>query len=154
LLPQSYGIVPRRGRGGSDHFDSRYAARRQSDDRRRRTEREGQAMWHQSSPSRRSRGRVHRRFLRPRVEGLESRRLLATYTVINTNDAGVGSLRATIQSANNDTTLDTIAFAIPGSGVHTISPLSALPTITNPVVIDGYTQPGARPNTLANGDNA
>ena len=36
----------------------------------------------------------------------------------------------------------------------TISPLSALPTITDPVIIDGYTQPGASPNTLADGDNA
>ena len=36
----------------------------------------------------------------------------------------------------------------------TISPLSELPTITDPVVIDGYTQPGASPNTLAVGDNA
>ena len=29
-----------------------------------------------------------------------------------------------------------------------------LPTITSPVVIDGYTQPGASPNTLAEGNNA
>ena len=55
---------------------------------------------------------------------------------------------------NCDTSLDTIAFNIPGTGVHTISPASALPAITNPVIIDGYTQPGASPNTLANGDNA
>ena len=39
-------------------------------------------------------------------------------------------------------------------GVHTISPLSGLPTITDPVTIDGYTQAGAVANTLATGDNA
>src|SRR5205807_1996407 len=49
---------------------------------------------------------------------------------------------------------DTINFNIPGAGVHTISPASALPTITDPVTIDGYTQPGASMNTLANSDNA
>src|SRR5262249_35843790 len=31
---------------------------------------------------------------------------------------------------------------------------SALPTITDPVVIDGYTQPGSSPNTLPDGDDA
>src|SRR5262245_59560905 len=41
----------------------------------------------------------------------------------------------------------TINFNIAGVGVQTISPLSALPTITHPVVIDGYTQPGSSPNT-------
>ena len=38
--------------------------------------------------------------------------------------------------------------------MQTISPLTALPTITDPVIIDGYTQPGASANTLAVGDNA
>src|SRR5262249_39280347 len=36
----------------------------------------------------------------------------------------------------------TIDFGIPGSGVKTISPLSALPAITNQVTIDGTSQPG------------
>jgi hypothetical protein len=40
------------------------------------------------------------------------------------------------------------------SGSRTISPSSALPAITDPVIIDGYTQPGASANTLANGNNA
>src|SRR5262249_41245703 len=54
----------------------------------------------------------------------------------------------------NDT--DTIAFNIPGAGVHTISPLYPLPEITDSAVIDGYTQPGASPNTNGPGlpDNA
>ncbi|MGD0205284.1 MAG: LamG-like jellyroll fold domain-containing protein [Dehalococcoidia bacterium] len=42
---------------------------------------------------------------------------------------------------------DTIEFNIPGTGPHTIQPASALPDITDPVTIDGYTQPGASPNT-------
>src|SRR5262249_17853110 len=44
---------------------------------------------------------------------------------------------------------DTISFNIPGSGVHTITPHGALPPITDPVTIDGYTQAGASPNTSA-----
>jgi titin len=35
-----------------------------------------------------------------------------------------------------------IDFNIPGAGVHTITPASALPTITDRVTIDGTTQPG------------
>ena len=111
-------------------------------------------MWHPPSGSRRSRARQERRFHRPRLEALEARRLLTIYTVMNTDDSGAGSLRQAILNVNNDTSLDTIAFAIPGSGVHTISPLSDLPAITNSVLIDGYTQSGASPNTLASGDNA
>ena len=49
---------------------------------------------------------------------------------------------------------DTISFNIPGTGVHTISPTSALPGISDAVIIDGYTQPGASLNTLAQSDNA
>jgi len=49
---------------------------------------------------------------------------------------------------------DTIAFNIPGSGLHTIKPTTALPIVTDPVVIDGYTQPGASANTLAVGNDA
>ncbi len=49
----------------------------------------------------------------------------------------------------------TIAFAIPGTGVHVIAPATPLPTLTHAnVTIDGYTQPGAAPNTLAEGDDA
>src|SRR5205807_10553612 len=49
---------------------------------------------------------------------------------------------------------DMISFAIPGGGVQTISPASALPTITDPVIINGCTQAGASANTLSLGDNA
>ncbi len=78
----------------------------------------------------------------------------STFTVTNTNDSGAGSLRQAILDANASMGLDTIDFDIPGAGVHTIAPTSALPSVTDPVIIDGYTQPGSSPNTLAVGDDA
>jgi hypothetical protein len=73
----------------------------------------------------------------------------STFTVTNTNDSGAGSLRQAILDANATTAADTIGFNIPtttANGVATISPTTALPTITSPVTIDGYSQPGAVPN--------
>ncbi len=64
-----------------------------------------------------------------------------TYTVVNTNDAGPGSLRQSILDANAHVGADTIAFNISGGGVHTITPASALPAISDAVRIDGSTQP-------------
>ena len=76
------------------------------------------------------------------------------------------TLRAAIQAANandNAPTVDLIRFDIPGDGPHTIAPASdELPTITEPVTIDGYTQgdltspttDDARENTRASGTNA
>jgi parallel beta-helix repeat protein len=87
------------------------------------------------------------RATRLRVEALEGRALPAVFTVVNTNDSGPGSLRQVILDANAAPGADTIAFAIPGTGLHSIQPQSALPKVTGPVVIDGYTQPGSRPNT-------
>jgi len=72
-----------------------------------------------------------------------------TYTVTNTNDTGAGSLRQAIIDANAHANLDAstpdlIHFNITsGTGPFTIAPLSALPTITDPVIIDGLTQAGA-----------
>ena len=59
-------------------------------------------------------------------------------------DDGTGNctLRAAIEEANAIAGKDTIAFGIPGAGVHTIQPTIELPFITDSVVIDGYTQPG------------
>ena len=51
------------------------------------------------------------------------------------------------EEANASSGVDTINFNIPGSGVHTIAPNSELPVITEGVIIDGYGQPGASPNT-------
>jgi uncharacterized repeat protein (TIGR01451 family) len=78
----------------------------------------------------------------------------ATFTVINNADAGAGSLRQAITDANAAAGQDSIHFNIPGIGVHTIAPLSALPQITGALTIDGYTQPGASANTLWLGNDA
>jgi hypothetical protein len=56
-------------------------------------------------------------------------------------DSGADSLREAILAANFDDTKDTITFAI-GSGPQTIAPATPLPAITQPVEIDGTTQPG------------
>ncbi len=73
-----------------------------------------------------------------------------TFTVVNTNDSGPGSLRQAIDDANAAVTVaDTIAFNIPGAGPHIISPLTPLAVLSDPfTTIDGYTQPGASANTI------
>ena len=79
---------------------------------------------------------------------------LATFVVndagdLGDNDTGDGvcntgfstcTLRAAIDQANAILGLDTIEISI-GSGAQTIAPDSALPTISDPVIIDGTTQP-------------
>ena len=65
----------------------------------------------------------------------------ATFTVINTNAAGDGSLYQAILDANASVGADLIAFNIPSGGL-TIRPTNALPVITEPVTLDGSTQPG------------
>src|SRR5712692_8328746 len=58
-------------------------------------------------------------------------------------DDGTGhcTLRAAIQQANATPGHDVINFSI-GTGMQTIRPASRLPDITDPVTIDGSTQPG------------
>jgi hypothetical protein len=76
---------------------------------------------------------------------------------VSTTSGNQCTLRAALQEANfNQTaTVDDINFNIPGSEVHTIKPGSPLPDITDRFVnIDGYSQPGASPNTLQQGTNA
>jgi hypothetical protein len=68
--------------------------------------------------------------------------------------ADLCTLRAAIEQANATPGPDTIGFNILGSDVKTISPNSPLPEITDRVTIDGYSQPGSSPNTLAQGTNA
>ena len=65
------------------------------------------------------------------------------FVVSNTNDSGPGSLRQAILDSNNaGGATNTIDFDIPGPGVQTIDPLTSLPAISNPVLIDGFSQPG------------
>ncbi len=87
---------------------------------------------------------------RPSLDLLEDRLAPAVFTVIDPRDSGtgvgpVGDLRYCITQANATPGLDTIQFNIPKNGVHTIDLTSALPALTDAVLIDGYTQPGARP---------
>jgi trimeric autotransporter adhesin len=80
----------------------------------------------------------------------------ATFTVNSTADTGdttpdgtcdsdptatvTCTLREAIQEANFVSGADTINFAIPGAGPHTISPSSELPPITGTVTINGYSE--------------
>jgi CSLREA domain-containing protein len=90
--------------------------------------------------------------------------LVVTTTADVVDTDGLISLREAITYANAHANVDrdgdgtpdpdAISFAIPGSGVQTISLNAGLPVITDPVVLDGYTQPGASPNTLAVGNGA
>jgi hypothetical protein len=102
--------------------------------------------------------RPRRGRFRPGLECLEGRCVPAVFLVTNTLDAGPGSLRQAILDSNATPGPNTIDFAIPGTGVHTIAVGSTtgmpLPAITNPVLIDGYSQPGTNPNSLTVGDNA
>lgn len=73
-------------------------------------------------------------------------------TVWNINDSGGGSLRGAIDYANANAAEDDITFAIPGTGPYIISPLTALPNITDDnVSIDGTSQSGAVCNALVTG---
>ncbi len=72
-----------------------------------------------------------------------------TLVVNHVGDAGDGvcdlaecTLREAIETANGQPGRDRIEFAIPEPDL-TIRPQSPLPPITDPVVIDGFTQPGA-----------
>jgi hypothetical protein len=96
-------------------------------------------------------GRRHLRRSRgfsARVEGLEGRRLPATFTVTSVGDLEdlgdpvPGSFRAAILAANANPGADTIDFRIDPGGARTILPGAPLPEITEAVAIDATTQPG------------
>jgi hypothetical protein len=100
-------------------------------------------LWTRSRTRRSSATSTRRRTrYRPRLEALEDRWLPSTFYVTNTNDSGSGSLRQAILDSNAMPGTNTIDFNIPGTGVQVIQPLSELPFITNPVVLDGTSQPG------------
>jgi hypothetical protein len=68
----------------------------------------------------------------------------ATFVVNSTEDGNVlGMLRRAINDANSTPGLNTITFNIAGAGPHTIALSSPLPSITESVVIDGFSQPGS-----------
>jgi hypothetical protein len=102
-----------------------------------------------------SRAKMRLRRWRPRLESFEDRLLLSTFTVTNTNDSGPGSLRQAIMDANRNSGSDVIAFNIAGGSVHTINPTSSLPAVTDPVTIDGSSQPGfaGPPVVVLSGNN-
>ncbi|MBY0396756.1 MAG: right-handed parallel beta-helix repeat-containing protein, partial [Thermoleophilia bacterium] len=72
------------------------------------------------------------------LEALENRDLLATFSVTSLAGAGAGSLRQAIANANLSPGADTINFQVAG----TIRLNQALPSITDPVAIDGTSAPG------------
>ena len=79
----------------------------------------------------------------------------ADFTVTNTNTSGAGSFAQAITDANNLPGADRVLFNIPGAGVHKIDvSQTPLPVILESLFIDGYSQPGAKPNSLAVGNNA
>jgi len=65
-----------------------------------------------------------------------------TFTVTDTNDSGIGSLRQAILDSNSIGGPNTINFNIPFSGPFDITPLTNYPVITTSLTIDGTTQPG------------
>jgi CSLREA domain-containing protein len=73
----------------------------------------------------------------------------ATFVVNSFDDVVLGgcdaihcSLREAITASNANPGSDLIAFNIVGPAPHSIKPLSQLPFITDPVTIDGTTEPG------------
>ena len=105
------------------------------------------------------------------LEVLEERQLMATITVNTTSDGSLSpstvSLRQAIEISNGTLavssltsaqqtlvsgaigTPNTIDFNISSAQgtLDDIALFSPLPAITSPVIIDGYSQPGASPNT-------
>jgi CSLREA domain-containing protein len=85
---------------------------------------------------------------------------VASAVVTKTADTNDGtcdadcSLREAITAVNAAAGPAAISFNIPGAGVHTITPTSALPAITGPITIDGYSQAGSSKNSLAYGTDA
>jgi len=72
---------------------------------------------------------------------------LFNYTVTNTNDTGSGSLRQALLDAEATAGLNGIVFNIPGAGCPKVIDVeSTLPEITQPLYLDGLSQPGSSGN--------
>ncbi len=86
--------------------------------------------------------RARRLRRRPACELIERRVVLSSFTVTSTADStAANTLRWAIEQVNAGTGPGSISFNIPGGGVQVIALEQPLPAITNPVVIDGTTQP-------------
>src|SRR5262249_25175112 len=87
----------------------------------------------------------HQSFRRPALEALEDRSVPTGFVVTTAADSGSGSLRQAILDANANAGPDSIDFAIrTASNVPPVIALSTpLPTLTDPVVIDGRTESGS-----------
>ncbi len=68
-------------------------------------------------------------------------------TVSALTSSGTITIRSAIQRSNFNGGSNTINFSIPGTGPFIITPASQYDVITNSLTIDGYSQPGALPNT-------
>src|SRR5262245_22249943 len=77
-----------------------------------------------------------RRFV-PRLTALEDRTVPSTFTVLNLNDAGAGSLRAAVAAADLQPDADTIRFA---DGLTGTIPLTGEVSITQDLTVDGAGQ--------------
>ena len=79
-------------------------------------------------------------------ESLDTQFIAPNYLLVsNADDSGPGTLRQAIIDANaaaNTATADVILFDLPGRSTHTITLATALPAITDAVVLDATTQPG------------
>jgi titin len=74
-------------------------------------------------------------------ESLETRRVLASFVVVNTSDSGAGSMRQAIINSNQNPGIDSIVFAITDA-IKSIQVKTPLPNILDQVIIDATTQPG------------
>ncbi len=87
---------------------------------------------------------------------LESRRLMATFTVNSVLDGGMGTLRWAVDQANATPAADVVQFNIGLGGAYSLALQSPL-TITQPLTIDATTQPnyaGVPLIRIADGNNA
>src|SRR5262249_11484724 len=73
---------------------------------------------------------------------------LSFFQVTTTADSGPGSLRQAITDAGSGAAPAIITFSIPGSGAQVIMLAEALPPITVPTLIDGFSQPAYTGMTL------
>ncbi len=79
----------------------------------------------------------------------------SVFVVTNTLSSGPGSFKLALDMADSNPDVSFIRFNISGAGPHIIRPTNTL-ILSETVIVDGFTQPGAAPNTNPVGqpDNA